>query len=480
MSFNSSSYFYFLSLLFLLYYWTPLKWRQYLLLAASVFFYYTWNPQFIVIIGISMIIDYSCGLAIETAKNGQSKKSWLALSVVSNLGLLFFFKYYNFFITSLFQLIGIPIAENSDWLSSWAFPVGISFYTFQTLSYTIDIYRGYRKPTKNILHFSLYVIFFPQLLAGPIERSRFLLPQLATPSVFKYENISYGLRMILWGLFKKMAVGDRLGEYVDLVFNDPSQYNGSAVYVASFVFTIQLYCDFSAYTDIARGSARLFGIRLSPNFHNRVYFPKSRTHFWQGWHITLTTWFRDYLYFPLLGKSRSKTRLYIGIVVVFFLTGLWHGAAWGFILWGVMNGLWFLIERWTLDWRIQLFKKMGIWQYKWLIHGLGAFFVLSTNITSVMWFRAESFEKGWLILQHVFTSFDLSQMNVMPHWFSLWITLFTFLVMDIINIYLGNKDFGEKIGLLASWKRWGIYLILIELILLFGKFDSQQFYYFQF
>jgi D-alanyl-lipoteichoic acid acyltransferase DltB (MBOAT superfamily) len=404
----------------------------------------------------------------------------LALSVLSNLGLLFFFKYYNFFISNLLAVIGLPVEEQSAWLSHWTFPVGISFYTFQTLSYTIDIFRGYRQPAKNLIYFSLYVIFFPQLLAGPIERSRFLLPQLEKPKALQYEHVRFGLRMILWGLFKKMAVGDRLGEYVDLIFDDPTKYNGSAIYFATFIFSIQLYCDFSAYTDIARGSARLFGVKLSRNFHNRVYFPLSRTHFWQGWHITLTTWFRDYLYIPLIGKSRSKARLYYGIFAVFILTGIWHGAAWGFIIWGGANGIWFLLERVTLKWRIAFFQKLGIWKYQGLIHALGAFFYLGTNLTTVLWFRAERFDKGWEVFRLIFSSFDLRQINIFPDGYNLWITIFMVLIMDLINIRLGKQDFGEAIGTWPPWQRWLLYLGLIELIFLFGKFDSVAFYYFQF
>lgn len=479
MNFNSPEYI--ISLLFVafLYYCIPGKRRWILLLLTSIGFYYLWNPNFVILITFSILVDYFCGIKIHQAKGKKAKKKFLWASVFSNLGLLFFFKYYNFFITNCLAILGWTV-EGSDLLHSWAFPIGISFYTFQTLSYTIDIYRGYRKPTKNIFLFSLYVTFFPQLLAGPIERSRFLMPQLEKSIPFEAENISSGSRLILWGLYKKMVVGDRIGVYVDNVFANPSLYNGSAIYLASSIFIIQIYCDFSGYSDIAIGSARLFGIKLSPNFHNRIYFAGSRTEFWRGWHLTLTNWFRDYLYFPLIAKSRTQFRLLAGIVVVYFLTGLWHGAAWGFIIWGVFNGMWFLLERNTLKFRKQFFTKIGIWKYDWLIYFLGAVFVLATQILSAMWFRAENFEKGVAILVNTFKSFDLREINAFPNSYDLWILLFVFLIMDAINIYLKKEDFGKKIGQLPVLVRWGLYLLLIQLIFLFGFFDNQEFYYFQF
>lgn len=342
MLFTSLEYLLFLPLVFSLYWLLNradnLRWQNLFLLLVSYLFYGWWDARFLVLIAFSTLVDYVVGQRIEAnLANRKRAKSWLLLSLITNLGLLGYFKYANFFIDS--------------WVHAWAklgvemnvstlqiiLPVGISFYTFQTLSYSIDIYRGKLKPTRDLIAFGTFVAFFPQLVAGPIERARDLLPQIAQKRRFNADFAASGLRLMLWGLIKKVVIADSAGRYVDVAYSLEG-LSPLAVAAAAALFAIQVYGDFSGYSDIAIGTARLFGIRLSTNFR-MPFFARNMRELWQRWHISLTSWFTEYVYIPLGGSRKGKWRTQINIMIVFVISGLWHGASWNYVLWGAINGV---------------------------------------------------------------------------------------------------------------------------------------------
>lgn len=324
---------------------TPPRHRWALLLAASYYFYAAWKPEYLVLIVASTVVDYAVGLRLAETTGGR-KKWLLAASLTFNLGLLFAFKYADFFgasVQAAFRaanvMVDVPALE-------LLLPVGISFYTFQTLSYTVDVYRGEREPERHLGRFALYVAFFPQLVAGPIERSTHLLPQLKTLPAFDADRVSRGLGLMLWGFFKKLVIADRAAVFVDAVYADPERFGGPTIIAATYLFAFQIYADFSGYSDIAVGTARVLGVELMENFE-RPYAARSITDFWRRWHISLSTWFRDYLYVPLGGGRVAARQRLFNVAVVFLLSGLWHGANWTFVAWGVFHGLLFAIT-WAL------------------------------------------------------------------------------------------------------------------------------------
>lgn len=342
MIFNSFAYFVLLSLTLGLYFCLPYVYRLVLLIGASLIFYAYWNVPLVSLIIISAVVDFSAGLMIGQTESRARRRAFLLLSLTVNLGLLGFFKYANFFIDNVQALTG---GATDRRLVSILLPPGISFYTFQTMSYTIDVYRGKIQPTKSFLRFFLYVCFFPQLIAGPIERASHLLTQFdrAATQSFSMPNFVSGMRLIIWGLFKKVMIADTCGLMVDRVYADPGAFNGWSSLIATYGFTLQIYCDFSAYSEIARGSARLFGIDLVRNF-DQPYLAGDVSTFWRRWHISLSNWIRDYIYIPLGGSQRGRPRMLINLVITMFLAGLWHGAAWNFVLWGLFHGLLLLIH----------------------------------------------------------------------------------------------------------------------------------------
>ncbi len=344
MLFNSIDFAIFLPIVFILYWFVTnkyLKLQNFLIIAASYFFYGWWDWRFLTLIFFSTIIDFSVGLGLLKLQNNNQRKLLLFTSIAVNLGVLCFFKYYNFFLDNFitaFSFFGTSIKANSLQV---ILPIGISFYTFQALSYAIDIYKRKLTPIKDFIAFSAFVCFFPQLVAGPIERATNLLPQFYNKRTFDYSNAVDGLRQILWGLFKKIVIADNCAEYANLIFNNSSSYSGSTLVLGALFFTFQIYCDFSGYSDIAIGTARLFGISLMQNF-NFPYFSRDIAEFWRRWHISLSSWFRDYIYIPL-GGSRGSTWIKIrNTFVVFILSGFWHGANWTFIVWGALNAAYIL------------------------------------------------------------------------------------------------------------------------------------------
>ena len=345
MLFNSIEYLLFLPIVFVLYWFLfnkNLKYQNLLILVSSYLFYGWWDYRFLSLIVASTIIDYIIGLNISTQSQRKNQKILLWCSVLFNLGILGFFKYYNFFINSwldLFSSIGYDI--KSVWTLNIILPVGISFYTFQTMSYTIDVYRKKLEPTKDFISFASFVSFFPQLVAGPIERATNLLPQILNKREFKYEQGVQGLRLMLWGLFKKIVIADSLAPIVNDIFDNYQDFGGGTLWLGAIYFSFQIYCDFSGYSDIAIGTSKLFGFELMSNFKS-PYFSRNIGEFWRRWHISLSTWFRDYLYIPLGGSKEGKWKSLRNIFIIFLVSGFWHGANWTFIVWGVFHSILFI------------------------------------------------------------------------------------------------------------------------------------------
>ena len=400
MFFNSLEFLIFFPIVVGFYFLVPHRYRWPWLLAASYYFYAAWNPKYLILILASTGIDYIAALKMEQAEAKPKRRLFLILSLCSNLGMLFAFKYFNFFNDSLraaFEAFNVFYDVPAfDVL----LPVGISFYTFQTLSYTIDVYRGARKAERHLGLFALYVAFFPQLVAGPIERSTRLLPQFYNTYRFDYDRVVDGLRLMLWGFFKKMVIADHIAKYVDAVYADPTGYTGVPVWLATYFFAFQIYCDFSGYSDIAIGGAKVMGYDLMDNFR-RPYFSKSIGEFWRRWHISLSTWFRDYLYIPLGGNRVKRGRWFYNLFIVFLISGLWHGANWTFVVWGALHGLYLIFGIVTGPTRERLWAKLGASATvrKWV----AVFFTFHLAVLAWVFFRANNITDAAMLLQkHVY------------------------------------------------------------------------------
>lgn len=344
MLFTSFQFLLFFVVIFSLYWITPSKYRWILLLIASYFFYISWEPAYIILILTSTLIDYLLCKNLTQSNYKRKSRLGLTLSIFLNLGLLFFFKYFNFFQSSLALVLGKMGIDYEPSYSSFLLPVGISFYTFQTLSYSIDVYRRKIPVEKHLGKFALYVAYFPQLVAGPIERADTLLKQFNQKATLQLQNLKEGATLFIWGLFKKVVVADNLRILADHTFDNFQFQSGSEVLFATFAFTVQLYADFSGYSDMAIGISRMLGIRLSTNFKT-PYFSQNLTEFWRRWHITLSSWFRDYVFIPMGGSMTGRFRLYRNLFIVFVLSGIWHGAAWSFAIWGILHGTLIIIEK---------------------------------------------------------------------------------------------------------------------------------------
>lgn len=344
MLFNSIEFFVFLPVVFILYWSLPHKYRWVLVLASSYYFYMCWNAKCIVWILLTTIVSYVAARWLEKEKSHRKQRVIVGASVFVCLGMLFYFKYFNFFSSSVISLLKYFGFSSTPIILDVILPVGISFYTFQTLGYVIDVYRGDVKAEHHFGMYAAFISFFPQLVAGPIERTTNLLPQIKYERKFKYDQAIYGLKLMLWGYLKKVVIADTISPYVDLVFANPFSYRGFDFIIAIFFFSIQIYCDFSGYSDIAIGVAKLLGVNLMTNFRS-PYFSASIKEFWSRWHISLSTWFRDYLYIPMGGNRCSSLRCNFNLLITFLVSGLWHGANWTFVFWGVMHGTCQIIEK---------------------------------------------------------------------------------------------------------------------------------------
>ncbi len=346
MLFNSLHFILFFAVVVTIYFAIPRHTRLMFLLGASYYFYMCWNPKYLILIVISTLVNYCAAIGMANTHSVRLRKSYLISSIALNLGMLLLFKYYNFFIDSFEKVANeLSIGVDLPYLHV-LLPVGISFYTFQAMGYTIDVYNGNQKPESHVGRFALYVSFFPQLVAGPIERSGRLLPQFYQNHPFRYDQVKTGLKRMAWGFFKKMVIADRLAIYVDQVYNHPAEFYGFPVILATIFFAFQIYCDFSGYSDIAIGAAKVLGYDLMENF-NAPYWANSIGDFWKRWHISLSTWFRDYLYIPLGGNRFGITRMYENLFLTFMVSGLWHGANWTFVLWGALHGFYVIVGHYS-------------------------------------------------------------------------------------------------------------------------------------
>lgn len=359
MTFNSFEFLIFFPIFLLCYFLLPKKLKMPAMLALSYWFYAAWNFRLLALIIFTTTVSYFCALAMEKTDKKSLRRLYITLTLIVCLGTLFFFKYYNFMAGTVSGIMSAINGKSYDFSLNLILPVGISFYTFQTLSYAIDVYRGDIKAERNFFWYALFVSFFPQLVAGPIERPDNLMPQLKNFNRLNAENAFLGMQKMAVGFFKKIAVADILAGYVNSVYNDIGKATATGIIIATVLFAVQIYCDFSGYTDIAIGCARIMGIRLMQNF-DRPYSARSIKEFWDRWHISLSTWFRDYLYIPLGGNRCSRARYYLNLFIVFLVSGLWHGANWTFVIWGALHGFFRIFGSATKKWRMALYAKMGI------------------------------------------------------------------------------------------------------------------------
>lgn len=472
MAFNSVHFLIFFPIVVILYFSTSFRWRWLVLLLASYYFYAGWKPEYLILILYSTLIDYFIGIKLSRTDDTSRRKRLLTLSLVSNIGLLFLFKYFNFFSQSLQDIFILLKISASFPTLNLTLPVGISFYTFQTLSYTFEVYRGNIKPEKNFGVFALFVSFFPQLVAGPIERPQHLLPQFSQKFSFDAERVSSGLRLMLWGMFKKVVIADQLARLVNLVYNDPTHWRGLIVILATYSFAIQIYCDFSGYSDIAIGAARVMGFDLRLNFKD-PYLAQSIADFWRRWHISLSTWFRDYLYIPLGGSRVSEKRMYLNLMIVFIVSGLWHGANWTFVVWGALHGLFMVTGLWTKNIRKSALTRLNIWQKPRLMLRLNVFATFHLVVFAWVFFRANTLSDAFVIIQNMFrlTPVELTT-------FGLLLTL-VFMLGGLSPLHV-HRPIGTYLQTRAPQFRWAFYTVIALLIINLGVSNEVPFIYFQF
>jgi len=440
-----------------------------MLLGASYFFYMSWKVEYALLIMFSTVVDFFAAQFIAASQAKLKRKLWLSASLITNLGLLGVFKYYNFFSSELESLLVEHNTESLFPVLSLALPVGISFYTFQTLSYTLDVYYGRQQPEKDIGVFALYVSFFPQLVAGPIERFSHLGKQLKQHHFLDYKNIAQGGRLVLFGLFIKMSIADNLSDYVDQVYASHADYHSLSIATAAFFYSFQIYADFYGYSLIAVGAAKLLGIDIIDNFKS-PYFASSITEFWKRWHISLTTWFREYLYLPLGGNRVRQNRWIFNILVVFVISGLWHGANWTFIIWGTIHGLVYLLERFLRSPGKKSEPVRPVWLF-WLNR------IKTFTIVTIAWvfFRAEDLAHAKDFLSSLINNYDVQDsFAVKPQ---VWILLLLFIVMDYV---LRNTRFDRWIDNKALGARWSVYALMLFGLMALGGVTNHPFIYFQF
>lgn len=490
MLFNSIDFLVFFPLVVLLYFVIPFKARNLFLLIASYFFYMCWTPKYAILIAISTLITYITGMLISKSKTTKGAKAWVAVSFASNLSILVFYKYFDFILNNLnavLSRVGFTAIESPF---SVLLPVGISFYTFQALSYTMDVYRKEIPPEKNLIQYALFVSFFPQLVAGPIERSKNLLSQMHEKHTFNYNRMKHGLLVMLWGYFLKLVISDRAAILVNTVFNNFEIYEGFEIILAAVLFAIQIYCDFGGYSCIAIGAAEVMGFRLMENF-NTPYFSESVTEFWRRWHISLSTWFRDYLYIPLGGNRKGTFRKYVNLMIVFLVSGLWHGASWNFVVWGGLNGLYQVIEGMTKKSRDKLSEKLHIDREKFSSKLFRMFTTFCLIDFAWIFFRADGARNALKMIRRIFLEFNpwiffsdrMFQLGLDVKDFS--VLMFSLLILIAVGICKYNgvhiTKLLEKQGKIF---RWLVYLGAVFFVLIYGiygpGYDASQFIYFQF
>ena len=473
MLFNTEDFARFFAVVFALY-WVlrkHLRAQNVLLLASAYYFYACWEPRFLVLLIASTVMDYACGIAVDRIEDSRKRKAFVALSMVLNLGMLGYFKYYNFFAESLQSLtirLGVPVQLST---LKVVLPIGISFYTFQSMSYVIDVYRREIKPTRNLIHFATFVSFFPHLVAGPIMRPTSLLPQVERHRVFSLRQFYEGVYLIFWGLTKKVVVADNLAIYVNDLFGRWETLDGGSALLAIYAFAFQIYCDFSGYTDAARGIAKCLGFELSLNF-NLPYFATSPKDFWSRWHISLSSWLRDYLYIPLGGNRGGRWRVYRNLMLTKAIGGLWHGAAWTFVLWGVFHGVILVLHRMCEPILSRIQPADAFASQLWKVIRI----VITFHLVCLGWllFRASTLEQAWGMLYAIAARPALPPSSLMLPIVAVVLPL---LVMQLAQY--ASKDL--SILFRSPWYvRSAVYAAMFYAFVLAGEFAGEQFLYFQF
>jgi alginate O-acetyltransferase complex protein AlgI len=477
MLFNSIDFLVFFPIVTILFFLLPHRFRWFLLLVSSCVFYMAFVPKYILILGVTIVVDYFLGLSLAKAKGN---KILLTISIITNVGFLFVFKYFNFFNTNLTDLASFfhwnyPINNLSILL-----PIGLSFHTFQSMSYIIEVYRGNQKPERNFGIYALYVMFYPQLVAGPIERPQNLLNQFHEEKHFDYLRVVEGLRMMLWGMFKKVVIADNLALIVNSVYDKPAGFSGAALVIATYFFAFQIYCDFSGYTDIARGAAKVMGFNLMENF-KRPYFSKSISEFWKRWHISLSSWFKDYVYIPLGGSRVKRLVNFRNIMIVFLLSGFWHGANWTYIIWGGLNGLYLIFSIVTSGLRAKVRSIFKLDRMPRVRKCVSIF--ITFNLISFSWifFRAKSLSDALFIVKRICLDF----ISVPRFGYGEWkfdFLLGSLLIMFLLGAQLLQRKtkYSTALSDRPAMIRFGAYLAAIVTIILLGVTKSSSFIYFQF
>jgi len=488
MLFNSIPFLFFFFVVAITYFSIPYRYRWLLLLCASYLFYSYSQPGYILLLFGSTLINYYAALRMgdERVSSGIKKK-YLFFCLLSNIVILLIFKYYNFFTQSLTGFVGqyhisLTIPELRLLL-----PIGISFYIFKNMSYAIDVYRGDKIPERHLGIYALYVSFFPQLLAGPIERSTRLIPQLHKRFDFDYERVTKGLKLMVWGFFQKMVIADNIAPLVDAIYNYPSRYQGLPVLLGTFFYAFQIYCDFSGYSDIAIGAAQIMGYKTMDNF-NRPYFAKSIAEFWRRWHISLSSWFRDYLYIPLGGNRVSVPRWYLNLIVVLLICGFWHGANWTFLVWGGIHGFYLVSSIITRPFRGYLTRTISLDRLPRLHRSIKVLITFFLVCFAWIFFRANTISDAFCIISNLFagwgSAFTVTGLENIPFWsdlkFEFVVSLIAIGILLFVQLMERHGNIIDRLSAQPVWFRWPAYYFILEAILLFGNFGSKQFIYFQF
>jgi alginate O-acetyltransferase complex protein AlgI len=455
----------------------PSRFRWVFLLLASCYFYMCWNPIYILFLAFLIVVDYVCGLRIASSESKRVRQAFLGLSLVANLGMLMVFKYFNFFSHN-----ASAIFHRRFPLLHLILPLGISFHVFQSLAYTIDVYRGRQEPERHAGIFALFVMFFPQLVAGPIERPQHLLHQFKEDRQFTYHNFVAGSRLALWGLLKKVCIADLLSAPVNRIYSAPALFSGPVLFLGTCMFAVQIYCDFSGYTDIARGVAKIMGYDLMLNFR-QPYFARSIKEFWQRWHISLSTWFRDYLYYPLGGSRTVRWKVLRNLLIVFVVSGLWHGAAWTFVIWGGLHGMYMVIGEVTRSWRHETASRLGL-SHSRLYRLFQIAFTFNLVLIGWVFFRAKSFATAFYILRHMYVPARVSLFDLT---YGIGLEQFqagagVVLVLALVCVDYAIERRPEFVARLWESRslRWTAYAAAAYSLVFFGVWERIEFIYFQF
>lgn len=486
MLFNSLHFLAFFTGVTPLYFILPHRYRALLLLAGSCYFYMAFVPVYILILGFTILIDYIAGIGLEHTKG--SRRKWLLIaSLVANIGVLAVFKYYNFINNSFSDVLNLWGEQNPFPMLSILLPIGLSFHTFQAMSYTIEVYRGNQRAERSLLIYSLYVMFYPQLVAGPIERPQNLLHQFHEKHEFDYQRIVDGLKLMAWGLFKKVVIADRLAPLPEAVFNDVHQYHGLGLVIPLVAFAIQIFCDFSGYSDIAIGAARVMGFKLMTNF-DRPYHARSLAEFWRRWHISLSSWFKDYLYIPLGGSRISVPRWYLNLGIVFMISGLWHGPNWTFVVWGLLHAFYLVFGLLTQHPRDILRKVSGLSARPTLASAVQMSWTFFLVTIAWIFFRAKTLSDAFYVLSHLTQGLGQDILNLIRHGNlnlgfgrnELLIALAAVIVMEWVHWAQYRGSVTRWISQKPAYIRWPLYYAAILAIVFLGVHGDRQFIYFQF